>query len=249
MRKVSKVACLGRWLFLAVALVAVIPSAGEAQLGGLKKLKSKVEKAVGGEKAPAEQAAAAPQQRSPYNECTLEVTPEVADCLEKALAAENAELEAFRTWASKVKSQSDYQACQSGIMLTPEGQALAADYSAAMQNQAGLQQAMKTYAEKLKALTEKTCGPEPNTVDDRRREARKQAAEKGRAACNYSDCQYAILKERITPICASGVLDGANGALKLPGEGKDIFWVYSPTEVEAFKARCGRLQSALKKVL
>jgi hypothetical protein len=233
------------WTLIGAAVLAVLlPMRSEAQLGGLKKLKEKI---VGGDKAAA--AAAPTSPSSPYNEYVLELKADVTDCLERALAAENAELDAFRAWASRVKSRDAYQACQGQHMMTPEAQALAQEYTAAMQgndSQASMR-AMKVYAQKMEALTEKACGPKPESVDERRSEALKAASAKGQATCGYTDRQYFILKERIPPICASGQLGSADGALKLQGEGKDNFWVYSATEVEVLEARCAGLQGALQK--
>jgi hypothetical protein len=242
MRRVSKL----RWLFVAVALGAVLPSAGEAQLGGLKKLKARVEKAVGGE----EPAAETPKQDSPYNRNTLEITPEVAACFERALAAENAALDEFRAWASKVKTEDEYQSCQGQAMMSPEGQAISqAMVAAAEKGEQAAMQAVQVAQQKLQALTEKTCGPQPRQVEERRREAQKLGRTKGMETCGYTEQQYSILKERILPICRSATLAAADGALRLPGDTSGMYYVYSAGEVEVLKARCGRLMGALQKQL
>ncbi|NJD11790.1 MAG: hypothetical protein FIB01_15560 [Gemmatimonadetes bacterium] len=248
MRGVSKAACLRRWLLVAAGLAAVIPTAGQAQLGGLRKLKQKVEQAVG--EKPAAASEDDPQQRSPYSENVLEITPEVADCLERALAAENAELAAFKSWAAKVKSEDQYQACSTQSMMSPEGQAISAEMTAALdKGQQAAMQAMQTAQVKLEALTEKYCGPQPRKVEERRREAQAAAQKKGMQACGYTERQYFILKERLTPGCTSELLAQADGALKLPGDGTGMFWVYSPAEVKVLKTRCGRLVALLKQQL
>jgi hypothetical protein len=234
---------MGRLVLAGAVIGALFPASGEAQLGGLvKKAKAKL---TGDEKPAA--AESSPAQRSPYNEYVLELKPDVADCLEKGLAAENAELEAFKAWASKVKSEDDYQACAAQMMMTPEAQALTAEYQAGMQkgDQAAMQ-AMKTFSEKAQVLLDKQCGPKPNSVDEKRDEAKKNATAKGAAACGYTERQYIILKERITPFCGSPLAGSASEAVKLPGEGRNIFWVYSATEVEVLKGRCPKLQTALK---
>ena len=250
MHRASEVARVGRWLMVAVALGAVLPSAGEAQLGGLKKLKQKVEKAVSDKPATKAASEDTPQQRSPYSENVLEIRADVADRLEKALAAENAELASFRAWASKVKTEDAYQACQTQIMMSPQAQAWSTEMAAAMEKgQAAAQKAMTTMAQKVDSLTEQTCGPRPNSVEEKRRQARNDAEEEAGKAGGFTGRQYFIIKERIPPICGTGALATADGALKLPGTGQDIFWVYSPAEVEVLRARCGRLQGALKQVL
>lgn len=245
MRNVTKVACVGRWLFVAVTLGAVLPSAGQAQLGGLRKLKAKVEQAVGDKPA----AEASPQPSSPYNENTLEITPAVAECFERALAAENAELDAFKSWASKVKTQAGYEACDGEVAMSAAARAIGAEMVAATEKGQEAMQVMKTASEKMAALTEKTCGPKPSSAEQKRRDAVQAAKAKGMAVCGYTESQYNILKERVTPICKSGVLAGADGALKVPGDTNGMFYVYSAAEVAVFKARCAALMSALQKQL
>jgi hypothetical protein len=177
-------------LLLAVVLAVVTPSAAEAQLGGLKKLKEKI---VGSDK-PAAEAAESSQARSPYNEYVLELKAEVADCLEKALAAENAELEAFKAWASKVKTREAYQGCQGQLMISPEGQAMSQEYVKAMEGKEGqaAMQAMQAFGQKMEALVEKTCGPKPESVEERRRDAVQAAAARGQAVCGYTERQHSI---------------------------------------------------------
>lgn len=245
MSSAARAAGIVRHLWLAAALGLLLPDAGQAQLGGLRRLKEKVEAATS-EKPAAEQ----PQERSPYNESTLELTAKVAECFERALATENAELEAFRQWAATVKSEEEHQACQLQAMMSPEGQKLTAEYTASLEGKEGqaLLAAMQVHSQKLEALVDKACGPRPSALEQRRRDAQKAAGEKARAECGYTERQYAVLKERLVPICGTPALAGADGAVRIPGSGTNIFWVYSAAEVEVLKQRCGSLQAAMKKL-
>jgi len=246
----SKVAGIGRWLVLVAAMGGLLPAPGQAQL--LKRLKDQVDKAVG--EKPAEEsrpAEATPQQRSPYNQYVLELTPAAAECFERALGAEDAALAEFRKYAATVKTSEQYQACQQQSMMGPEGQKLSAEYVAALEGKEGqaAMDAMQAFTKKFEAFVAQTCGPRPAELEERRTQALQDAAEKARAECGYTPQQYSILKERLAPICGTQTLGGAAGAVRVPGDGSNIFWVYSATEVEVLKQKCGSLQTLLKKLL
>jgi hypothetical protein len=92
-------------------------------------------------------------------------------------------------------------------------------------------------------LTDK-CGPNPDTFDSELSRMQGLPAEAGLKAGGFNATQYAMLKERIPPLC--GIAKAADdGELRIPGEGKDIYWVYSADEVAAVVPRCDAFMTAL----
>jgi hypothetical protein len=241
-----------RMLVAAAALGLLLPAVGEAQLGALRRVKEAAKKAAGSE-AQAKPAAATPaaQARSPYGEYVLELTPAAAERFARALAAEQAALGEFRQWAATVKSQEQYDACQAEAMMSAEGQQLTTEYVAAIEGKEGeaAMAAMTAFGKKLEAFVEGKCGPKPGELEQRRSTALQAAAERARTAGGFTAQQYAILKERVAPACTSANLAASSDGLKIPGDGTNIFWVYSATEVEVLKQQCGALQGALSKLL
>jgi hypothetical protein len=189
-----------------------------------------------------------------FSENVLEMTPATVDRFGKALAAEEA---ARKTIAAKAAApapqarlgKEQYQQCQMNLVMSPEylqlmqqyGQALGASHDSKDQRKAT--EAVQT---RMNSMLEKQCGPDPSakpkTVDvsAEMRKAQENAAQEN----GFSQRQYAILKERIGPLCLSDdVQPGPNG-LQLPGEGR-VFYVYTSGEVEAVRPRCEAFVKAL----
>jgi hypothetical protein len=115
-------------------------------------------------------------------------------------------------------------------MMSPEAQAIVAKVGDNIQAQ---QQQMTSLA----ALMEKKCGKNPNTFN--KSDDLKPAAEQCTATGGLTLSQYSIAKERITPFCNSGGKD------KVAGMG-GLYYVYTPTEVNAMKPKCTRLTGLMK---
>lgn len=246
---VSRVSRAALGLIIAAVLGATAAAPAHAQLGGLKKLKSKVEQATSDKsKEPTSQGA----QRSPYGEFVLEMTGPVVERFERAMAAERASMEEFTKWAATAKSKEAYESCYVNALMSPDGQKITAEYGAGMEGKSAQEAtaAMQAYAKKLERFTETQCGPSQDAVRARRDEVQKASVAKALEAGGFNDGQYAILKERIPPVCATDALSAAGSdGLQLPGDGARIFWVYSPTEVQVLRQNCEKLMGLLKHLL
>lgn len=242
------------WLvFLTLLLVPAAPA--EAQIGGIaKKARQKVSEAVTGQPQP--QAATQEEaSTSPYGESVLEMTPAVLDRFERALAAEEAQRQEVERRVAELPTSEAYQQCMVQLMMSPDGQRLneammdkAAAYSADPGNaeaSAAYQRAQDEYT----AAIHERCGTNPDEFEVSELPALLDAAEAaGWEAGGFTDVQYGILKERVTPLC--GVADSVGpGELRLPGMGQNIFWVYSALEVESLLPRCSALGPRVKATL
>ena len=225
-----------RALVLGATLLLVSPGAGRAQMGGLKKLKAKVEQA--------RDKKAATQTRSVYDDEVLEITPDVAARFDKALSTELADVTKFAEWAKTTKPEDEYATCHGSVMMAPETIQLIADQMDAMDGMSLEQQSKATEVmqHKVDSVVVKVCGISPDTVRARGERAREAGAQKALAAGSFTALQYDMLKERVTPACVPGVLDSASDdGVKKSGDGKDVYWVYSATEVEVLRKNCSTL--------
>lgn len=228
---------------LAAVLLLLAPASGDAQISRIRDVKAKIEQAREGE----------PEKPSPYDgERVLEITPAVAEKLEKAITAELTEMEAFESWASTVKTHEQYDLCRNQVMTGPNGMKLAEEMSAIMLEMEGEEQmkALEALQKKIDALTEESCGPNPLTVVARAQEAEKKALESAVEASGLTPAQIAIIKERFIPACGSNVLESADpeDGLEIPAGGTNVY-VYSAVEVETLKATCATLMPKLQLTL
>jgi hypothetical protein len=190
-----------------------------------------------------------------FDEEVLEMTPATLDRFAKGLAEYEAARKEIAAKAAKplpkpTKTKEEYQQCQMGVMMTPEFQQLMQESITAMagnsKDPAAAQRAGNAMAAKMEAFMMKACGPDPNktyTKPDVGSELR--GAQSNAAKSNgFTDRQYAILRERITPFCfADPMTPGANG-VKIKGDGP-VFYVYSASEVAALQPRCEAFTKAL----
>ncbi len=186
-----------------------------------------------------------------FSETVLEMTPATLDRFAKALALEERRRASIAAKAEApppkgTKTADEYAQCQMQVLMTPEFQKVMEDATKAMsvpgKDPAATQKAAVGLQETMQAMIEKACGPDPSKtyakpdVGSLVRQAQADAAK----ANGFTDRQYAVLKERVTPLCLSDpVPAGADGA-RVRGEGA-VFFVYSAAEVEALRPRCDAL--------
>jgi len=182
-----------------------------------------------------------------FSESVLEITPTVLDRLAKALAAELAARKSASSAAAEPtptgqRTPKEYEECQQAMMRGPEYAQLAQEYGAAAQGKqkdAKAREAADELMAKLAALTEKTCGPDPavaagkQNLANRLREAEKAAA----GAYGFTVRQFAVLKERVSPLCLSDPAPPSPDGLRVKGYGSATF-VYTASEVAALRPRC-----------
>ena len=236
------------WTALVTGLTAVVPASAAAQIGGL--IKRKVRETVAGLDAAAASPAAQAAPGPVFNEHVLAITPELLDRLEKALSAEAATREENARRVGKVLDAEEYQSCRQRVAGSPRAQELMEEQLQVLEDETSTQQqreqALQEMATRLEALTEPECGLEPNKAEKLRSELAPRVAAAAEQAGGLSDIQLSILKERILPFCvAPEAVAAAAGEMKIPGETSTVFYVYSPTEVEALQPRCGSLVEGL----
>ncbi len=182
-----------------------------------------------------------------FTQGVLEMTPETLARFGKALAVEDA---ARRATAARIAAlqpkarltKEQYQQCQMNAAMNPEFAQRMAEFSAAVSSAAS-PEAQRKAAESMQtgmqAYMEKECGPDPSAepkrvdVSSEMRHAQENAASDN----GFTQRQYAVLKERVSPLCLSDpVAPGANG-LQLPGDG-NVFYVYTSAEVAAVRPHC-----------
>ena len=236
---------LGLWL---------VPVPAQAQFGDMlkKAAKEKVKEKVagGGEAKPATPAAAEKGSRSrsevksPYNSWVLEMTPEVLDRFAVAIVEENRVRDSLVALAKrKPEFERQHGECVQRI-----------SQDARMQGyMSRLGDDKLTQAQKQKAMTDmndymvSTCGEQHRNAatdaeDALRRGAFTEAAAK--AGSFASKGQYGVVRERILPFCRSGV-EAGEGSAQVPGDGTNIFYVYSAAEISALRPRCGEFVKLL----
>ncbi len=233
---------LTRSLTAGATLLLVFSAPAEAQLSGLK---NRVKRAVGGDASAAGQPGQSQSVR--YNENVLEITPEVMERFVRALEAEGADRADVARVAAEVRSPEAFQSCVMEFAMSAEGQALMEEMAAkgeAYMDDTSDQAAAAAYQQVQQSIMDaqaKRCGPDPDQFQSSELpKLQARPAKVGQEAGGFTATQYAILKERVAPLCGRAQA-GAEGEIRLPGEGKDIYWVYSPVEVEQLLPRCEAL--------
>jgi len=237
---------------LVTGLAAIVPASASAQLGGLvkRKVKDTVVQTVAGPDTTASVSASRAAAAPAFTANVLEMTPEVLDRLEKALAAESVTREENDRRVGKVLDAEEYARCRQRVAMSPKTQEIMEEHLRVLGEETSTQpqreRAMQEMATRLEALTEPECGLEPNKAEKLRSELAPRVTAAAEQASGLSDLQLSILKERILPFCvAPEAVAAAVGELRLPGETNTAFYVYSPTEVDAVQPRCGGLLEAL----
>lgn len=231
----------------AAVLVLVSPTPAEAQLGALKRrVQEKVaERVLGPEKA----AAAGLAQGPVFDERVLEITPAVLDRLQTGLAAEQA---ALRSAEADGSARARWEQCVDGVdrrhnaemeQLNREGEALAARAQAAAgkpEEMAELVRAVQALQARAAALQTGAAGAQHRECGEEPVAAPRSPAAAGEAAGEFTDAQYAVLKERARPFCEAAAQGrgGSHGS-----------YVYAADEAAALAPRCTALLPALQAVM
>jgi len=182
-----------------------------------------------------------------FDATVLELTPEMLDRFGKALQAEESSRKAIAASAAApvakaTKSKQEYDNCQMQLAMSPEFQETMSEFSKAMGgggDPAAMQKAAATMQAKMDALLVKSCGPDPSKtarkpdVGGQMRTAQSEAAK----ANSFTDRQYAMVKERVTPLCLADPVTNDSAGVRIRGDG-NVFWVYTSDEVEALKPHC-----------
>jgi hypothetical protein len=237
---------LGLWL---------VPVPAQAQFGDMlkKAAKDKVkEKVAGGaETKPATPATTekgsrsrSGEAKSPYNSWVLEMTPEVLDRFAVAIVEENRVRDSLVALAKrKPEFERKHAECVQRISQEEKMQGYMNKLGDDKLTQAQKQKAMTDMNDYMVA----TCGeqhrnPALDAEDALQRGVFTEAAAK--AGSFSSKGQYGVVRERILPLCRSGVKAG-EGSAQIPGDGTNIFYVYSESEVAALRPRCGEFVKLL----
>ncbi len=197
---------------------------------------------------PAAGAATTAEAAPRYGGEVLEITTDVLDRFVQGLAAEEASRRAIAAKAASAKTAADYGQCKSGAMMGPEGLKLLQDYTATIGDGSGgpavVQKAAAAMTAKMDALVETSCGPDPAKVGSNVPNQLKDAAAAAARAQGFTPRQFAILKERVTPLCLSDPARPGGANVKVPGQG-DASYVYTTAEVGVLRPRCEALLKAL----
>jgi hypothetical protein len=181
---------------------------------------------------------------------------------EAEAAARGSRAQAQRKWVAcvqQVHERPEFRAQReaqqrSAAAMAEQVRAGTMDAQAAARVGAQMSEAMMTLNREMNQAVETSCGPAPEanpssateTAPDPHQLAQ-QPAQAALQAGGFTRTQYAILKERIAPFCASPTT-GSDGGVRIPGSDNQ-FYVYSPEEVEALRPRCETLMAALRGVL
>ncbi len=189
-----------------------------------------------------------------FTQGVLEMTPETLARFGKALATEDAARRATAANAAALQPQArlnkeQYQQCQMNAAMNPEFAQRMAEFNAAVSSAAGPEAQRKAAGSMqtgMQAYMEKECGPDPSAepkrvdVSSEVRQAHQNAASDN----GFTQRQYAILKERVSPLCLSDpAAPGPNG-LQLPGDGS-VFYVYTAAEVATVRPHCEAFLTSL----
>jgi len=183
-----------------------------------------------------------------FDDTVLEMTSDTLDRFARALVAEEGSRKSIAAKAAApvakpTKTKEEYANCQMELMMSPEFQKVLQDVTAAVsgngKDPAATQRAVDGMQGKVDAYMEKSCGPDPGKthskpdVGNLLRKAQAEAA----GANGFTDRQFAMIKERVTPLCLADPVTNDSAGLRIPGEGR-VFFVYTSDEVEALKPHC-----------
>ena len=183
-----------------------------------------------------------------FTEQVLEMTPATLDRFAKALALEESSRKSIAAKAAAPlpkakKTKDEYAACQMELYMTPEFQQMMQGMTSAVtgggKDPAAVQKSVQEAQGRMEAFVEKSCGPDPSktfTKPDVGSLLRQAQADAARST-GFTGRQYAIIKERVTPLCLSDPTPPGPDGLKIRGEGSVLF-VYTTGEVEALRPRC-----------
>lgn len=199
--------------------------------------------------------AASAQAYPAFDDTVLEMTPATVDRFAKTLALEESSRKSIAVKGAAplpkaTKTKDEYAACQMELMMSPEFQQLMQGVTAAVtgngKDPAAAQKAVEDMQGKVDAAMEKACGADPNKTyskPDVGSQLRKAQGEAARAN-GFTDRQYAVIKERVTPLCLSDPVPADPDGLKIRGDGR-VFFVYTKSEVDVLRPRCEALMKLI----
>lgn len=235
----------------AVALL-LAPATLPAQFG---KLVKKAKEAAGVEK-PAQVAAAAETaqpSRSWSIDPVYQLTTENLDRFTTALVAERAARQETLKLIAGLKSKNAYALCQQSAATSAPYQKLFNQYveDAPKATTIEASQAVtRKFTDDALAMMLKTCGADPAEYPEHQRESivRSKGFDAGIEKSGLERRNYAVLKERIIPFCTADAATRAAADVRVPGQGRNIFFVYLPAETATLAPRCDAIMSALQAV-
>jgi hypothetical protein len=235
----------------AFVLCAAAPSA-DAQLGGL--VRRGVQRATQAA-APAQQPAAAPagggdevaaHRARIANAGILELNAANLDRMMLALRTERAYMDSIAAAKRAAKTPEEFQACMMQVYTGSEKLRVVND-SVGIYAERQDMNGIARLAERQKEILREACGLTPEDVQQLEQGASRERNKRAKDAAGFQGYEYAYMKERLTPFCAIAATV-AEGEVRIPGEGRGIFWVYSAVEAEQLRRRCGELTAAVNAV-
>ena len=239
----------------AIATVVLVmfvaePNRASAQIGGLVKKAGEAAKNANNKKDKAQQQ---PTQEQPATRCDVS-----DDAYERLLKGMQAELDGLKNMGNDYNTakagSTKFKQCQIDYGSTEEYQKIL-NKAPPSQNMS-VEQLMKWMQDKTTGADSamaKRCGNDPIlkwTPGDRGTKIDEITKNAANTAGMDEQC-YANLKEFAGFFCSQpeGVQQKATqDGLKIPGNGKDIFWVFTPEHARALKPRCTKLMPAMKSV-
>jgi hypothetical protein len=205
-------------------LEAQVPRGLRGAVKGAERILNKPESSTTPAQAPAGSPAAQQGSSAP---AVLEISSEVLDRLVLALQAE----------ADKRLEPRKYEACQQETTSGPDAQKLTEQYGNEVEAARTEQEKMAAYQrwiEYLQRLTREKCGESPGSSHQKFEMA-------GATAGQFTERQYAVLKERILPFCGDTAVATATAAEHV----KVQVYSYKPDEAAVLRVRCGEFRQLL----
>jgi hypothetical protein len=239
---------------LAAAVLCADSAPAHAQLGGL--IRRGVQAASRGSTPPAAAPAAQPagggddevaaHRARIANAGILEMNAANLDRMMLALRTERAYMDSIAAVKRAAKTPEQYGQCMMQVYTTsPALQAVNDSVQILVERQD--MNGVARMGERQQAIIRTSCGISADDVQKLEQEAGRERNKRAKDAAGFQGYEYAYLKERLTPFCAIAATV-APGEVRIPGDGRGIFWVYSPVEAEQLKARCGELTAAVNAV-
>lgn len=239
---------LSPFLLLAVMTLAV-PRAGSAQLGGLikKKAGEVIQPKAPEATQPSQPSGGAQPAGTPrFGGDVVEVTAPVFEATLSRMDAEAAMQNEFRRELARYPTQEQYNECNMRTAASPEAQKISAKMAEIPEGTTAeeFQRIMVRIGAEMEALVKRNCPLDPNDWNDAKRRTRLQEIH-ATATASGPTRAHDILIERTVRYCqakAEGIdVTGGPDGLKIPGEGRNVFWVWTASEVEVLsRINCER---------
>lgn len=234
-----------------VVLVMLVaqPDRASAQIGGLVKKAGEAAKNANAKKDKAQQT----PNEQPATRCDVS-----DDAYERLMKGMQAELDGLKKMGNDYNTakagSTKYQQCTGDYAGTEEYQKILNKLPPS-QNMS-TEQLMKWMQDKTTGADSamaKKCGKDPIlswTPGDRDKLVEEITSNAAKTAGMDDQC-YSNLKEFAGFFCSQSEAiqqKATQDGLKIPGSGKDIFWVFTPEHARALKPRCAKLIPAIKSV-